>query len=203
VESYVFSIFIVESLCLNTNNYTSFTDEELLKAFRASGDNLLLGILLQRYTLLLLGVSLKYLKDKTLAQDAVQHVFLKAITHLPKDEIQNFKGWLYILARNHCLQQLRDKQYLTDEKELAHVSDTESDKEEIAWKEFALDNINDTLAQLDEPQRSCITLFYLKKRSYKEITAQTGYSFEQVKSYIQNGKRNLKQLLNRKEANRK
>lgn len=203
MEFYVFSIFIIESSCLNTNNYTSFTDEELLYAFRTSGDSMLLGMLLQRYTLLLLGVSMKYLKDKNHARDAVQHVFLKAITHLPKDEIQNFKGWLYILTRNHCLQLLRDKQYLTDEKELAHVSNTEPDKEEIAWKEFALDNINDALEQLDEPQKNCITLFYLKKLSYKEITTQTGYSFEQVKSYIQNGKRNLKKILIRKEANRK
>ncbi len=56
-----------------------------------------------------LGVALKYLKDRTQAEDAVQQVFLKALTHLPQEEILNFKGWLYVLMRNHCLQQLRDK----------------------------------------------------------------------------------------------
>jgi RNA polymerase sigma-70 factor (ECF subfamily) len=186
---------------LQHNAYTNKTDEELLAAFRASGDNNLLGILLQRYTLLLLGVGIKYLKDKDLAQDAVQQVFLKAITHLPKDHVQNFKGWLYVLMRNHCLQVLRDKHYLTDEQRLNNLGDATSDKDEIAWKEFALDNINDALEQLDEQQRNCIILFYLKKQSYKQITEATGYSFEQVKSYIQNGKRNLKLILAQREAN--
>lgn len=185
---------------MNFNVYTNKTDEEILVAFRASGDNNLLGILLQRYTLLLLGVGINYLKDKDLAQDAVQQVFLKAITHLPKDHIQNFKGWLYVLMRNHCLQVLRDKHYLTDEQQLNNLSYTATDKDEIAWKEFALDNINGALEQLDEQQRNCIILFYLKKQTYKQICEGTGYSFEQVKSYIQNGKRNLKLILTQKKS---
>lgn len=202
--NYVFSASLLQNkLGLSHNTYTQNTDEELLSAFRLSGDNNLLGILLQRYTLLLLGVGIKYLRDKTLAQDAVQQVFLKAITHLPKDNIQNFKGWLYVLMRNHCLQVLRDKHYLTDEQQLSNQSEAATDKDEIAWKEFALDNIDDALQLLEEQQRKCIILFYLKKQSYKQIGEETGYSFEQVKSYIQNGKRNLKLILTQKEANRK
>jgi RNA polymerase sigma-70 factor (ECF subfamily) len=202
--NYVFSASLLQNILhLNFNVYTNKTDEEILTAFQASGDNNLLGILLQRYTLLLLGVGIKYLKDKDLAQDAVQQVFLKAITHLPKDNIQNFKGWLYVLMRNHCLQVLRDKHYLTDEQQLNNLSDAVTNKEEIARKEFALDNINDALEQLEEQQRKSIILFYLKKQSYKQIIEATGYSFEQVKSYIQNGKRNLRLILTQKEANRR
>lgn len=202
--NYVFSASLLQNIFgLKHNVYTTNTDEELLSAFRSSGDNNVLGVILQRYTLLLLGVGIKYLKDKTLAQDAVQQVFLKAITHLPKDNIQNFKGWLYVLMRNHCLQVLRDKHHLTDEQQLNNHSDASIDKDEIAWKEFALDNINDALEQLEEQQRNCIILFYLKKQSYKQICEETAYSFEQVKSYIQNGKRNLKLILTKKEANRK
>lgn len=155
----------------------------------------MLGALLQRYTLLLLGTAMKYLKDKDAAQDAVQQVFLKAIMHMPKEEIQNFKGWLYVLMRNHCLQLLRDKHYLTEEQALQHVAATETDKEELAWKDKTLEQLEQALPQLEAEQRRCITLFYLQKKSYKQIIEETGYSYEQVKSYIQNGKRNLKQIV--------
>lgn len=145
---------------------------------------------------------MKYLKDKTAAQDAVQQVFLKALTHLPKDQIQNFKGWLYILMRNHCLQQLRDLHRYTDDHALATVSVTESDKEALQLKEYTLEQLNEALAQLNDEQRKTIVLFYLHKQSYGQICEQTGWNFAQVKSYIQNGKRNLKQLLLKKLGNR-
>ena len=178
-----------------THPYTQMTDEALLVQFRTSGDNAVLGVLLQRYTLLLLGVGMKYLKDKDGAQDAVQQVFLKAITHMPKEEIQNFKGWLYILMRNHCLQLLRDKHYLTEESAISHVAAEESDKDLLLWKDKTLEQVQPALQQLEPAQRQCIILFYLEKQSYKQIMERTGYTFEQVKSYIQNGKRNLKQIL--------
>lgn len=171
------------------------TDEALLAQFRTGGDNVVLGVLLQRYTLLLLGVGVKYLKDKDGAQDAVQQVFLKAITHMPKEEIQNFKGWLYILMRNHCLQLLRDKHYLTEESAISNVAAEESDKDLLLWKDKTLEQVQPALQQLEAAQRQCIILFYLEKQSYKQIMERTGYTFEQVKSYIQNGKRNLKQIL--------
>ena len=111
-------------------NHTNLSDEELLEAWRAYGDNRYMGFLLQRYTALLLGVALKYLKDRSLAEDAVQQVFEKALKHLPKDEILNFKGWLYVLTRNHCLQQLRDKPPMADEAALAYFPAPETDQEE-------------------------------------------------------------------------
>src|SRR4051812_8170389 len=98
------------------------TDEQLLLAWRTNGDNKWLGHLLQRYTALLLGVALKYLKNREQAEDAVQQVFMKVLTHFPKEDILNFKGWLYILMRNYCLQQLRDKTYNADEETLKYVS---------------------------------------------------------------------------------
>lgn len=195
MEINVFFIYSIEATVLATHPYTQMTDEALLAQFRSNGDNTLLGVLLQRYTLLLLGVGMKYLKDKDGAQDAVQQVFLKAITHMPKEEIQNFKGWLYILMRNHCLQLLRDKHYLTEESAISHVAAEESDKELLLWKDKTLEQMQPALQQLEAAQRQCISLFYLEKQSYKQIMERTGYTFEQVKSYIQNGKRNLKQIL--------
>lgn len=178
--------------------YTDLSDEELLDVYRQSGDNQLLGVLLQRYTLLLLGVAMKYLKDKDAAQDAVQQVFLKAITHLPQGPIQNFKGWLYILTRNHCLQLLRDKSYKLPEEALANIPSGGDGLEEIKWQEYTFEQMNAALAELPEEQQQCVVLFYLKKMSYQQIIDHTGFNFAQVKSYIQNGKRNLKNTLLKK-----
>ena len=158
-------------------------------------------MLLQRYTLLLLGVAMKYLKDKELAQDAVQQIFLKALTHLPKEEIQNFKGWLYVLMRNHCLQYLRDKQYHADEAVLGNIAAATPDTEELKLKDHTIEQMNAALLELNEEQRKVVALFYLHKQSYEQIMHQTGYSFAQVKSYIQNGKRNLKLILLKKLGN--
>jgi RNA polymerase sigma-70 factor (ECF subfamily) len=167
----------------------------LLHAYRAECDNYWLGLLLQRYTALLLGVALKYLKDKTLAEDAVQQVFVKVLTHIPSGEIQNFKGWLYILMRNHCLQQLRDKTYNTGEEKIEELSDDAADREELLQREYTLQQMEEAIEQLPGEQRQCIVLFYLRKYSYEQIINATGYTFMQVKSYIQNGKRNLKTIL--------
>ena len=178
----------------------NLTDEELLRNYRADGDNQWLGYLLLRYTALLLGVAVKYLKDKSHAEDAVQQVFEKVLTHIPQQEIHNFKGWLYILMRNHCLQQLRDKTYLAEETTLLQLSAKETDQEEMLWRENTLQQMEQAIDLLNEEQRKTIVLFYLKKYSYEQIIEKTGYSFMQVKSFIQNGKRNLKAILSKKQG---
>ncbi len=178
--------------------HTNLTDEELIAAYRKSNDNEWLGHLLQRYTGLLLGVALKYLKEKLAAEDAVQQVFLKALTHMPKEEIQNFKGWLYILMRNHCLQQLRDKNQNTDDTALSYIAVPANEAEELQQHEFTLQQMEDCLGELNNEQRTTITFFYLQKKSYEQIITETGYTFMQVKSFIQNGKRNLKTILLKK-----
>lgn len=182
----------------DTAKHTTLTDEELLAAFRAMGDNQWLGYLLQRYTILLLGVALKYLKDKDQAEDAVQQVFIKALLHLPAGNISNFKGWLYILMRNHCLQQLRDKQQFADESAIEQLHSSPTDAEDIQWHEYTLQQMEEAIELLSEEQKTAIVLFYLKKYSYEQIMAHTGYTFMQVKSHIQNGKRNLKVFLLKK-----
>ena len=186
----------------NRTRYNNLSDEELLLAYRAGKNNELLGYLLQRYTMLLLGVGMKYLKDKALSEDAVQQVFLKALTHLPKTEVQNFKGWLYILMRNHCLQVLRDKSYRAGEEVLANLPEINTDKEELLWKNETIDQMNEALKELNEEQKTCVVMFYLDKKSYQQISERTGFNFTQVKSYIQNGKRNLKQIIMKKVANK-
>lgn len=180
------------------NQHSALSDEQLLQTYRSSGDNQWLGVLLQRYTGLLLGVAMKYLKDGTLAEDAVQHVFETTLTKLPQGPIANFKGWLYVLMRNYCLQYLRDKDYHVEESATKEIEDTTADAEDMNMHEFTLQQMEVALTEISEEQRKTITLFYLQKHTYEQIIAQTGYTFMQVKSYIQNGKRNLKKILLKK-----
>lgn len=177
-------------------HHTQLSDEELLQQYRKSADNIWLGHLLQRHTLLLLGIAMKYLSDKDAAADAVQQIFLKTLSHLPQEPIANFKGWLYILMRNHCLQQLRDKTHFAEETTLAKLSaDDGSELERLQKKEITLQEMEDALQLLAPEQKNCVAAFYFENKSYTAIMAATGYSFAQVKSYIQNGKRKLKIIL--------
>jgi RNA polymerase sigma factor (sigma-70 family) len=184
---------------LNPDKYKHIDDGELLKQFYADKNNEWLGILLQRYTLLLLGVCMKYLKNEEEAKDGVQQVFLKVITELHKYKVDYFKSWLYMVAKNHCLMKLRNKgkQSLEINEKLLATPDEAEDKKKFVAKDIALTQMELALQQLNAEQQQCITLFYLHKKSYHEITAQTGYSLLQVKSNIQNGKRNLKIMLER------
>jgi RNA polymerase sigma-70 factor (ECF subfamily) len=179
------------------NRYSDITDQELLEKFHADGNNDWLGILLQRYTLLLFGVCMKYLKNEEEAKDCVQQIFLKSITELHKYRVSYFKSWLYMVARNHCLMRLRDKNVNVD------IDRVQVPAEEIATqdhvdKDKVLSVMEGCLQELNEEQKTCVTLFYLEKKSYQEISGITGYTPLQVKSYIQNGKRNLKNLVEKK-----
>jgi len=180
-----------------TDKHYHIEDNELLQRFYVDKNNEWLGILLQRYTLLLLGICMKYLKDQEEAKDAVQQVFLKAITELHKYKVDYFKSWLYMVAKNHCLMKLRDKgkhSIEINEGIMAAPDETEN-KNSYIEKDIELANLAAALQQLNNEQQECLTLFYLTKKSYSEIVAHTGYTLLQVKSHIQNGKRNLKIIL--------
>ena len=186
---------------MKTEHYAHMTDQQLLNQFYIDHDNGWLGILLQRYTLLLFGVSMKYLRNEEEAKDAVQQVFLKSITELHKYRVEYFKSWLYMVAKNHCLMKLREKQGKTIDDIDIESTIAEADAaglEEHIEKDRQFEFMNDCLEELNQEQKQCIILFYLDKYSYQQIAEKTGYSIMQVKSYIQNGKRNLRILLERK-----
>jgi RNA polymerase sigma factor (sigma-70 family) len=184
---------------MNASRYDHITDAELLELYYADRNQQWIGILLERYTLLLLGVCMKYLKDENEAKDCVQQIFLKVLTEVGKYRIDYFKSWLYMVAKNHCLMRLRNKGTKTAKELNEHHAVTfESDKEDIIANEKTYDLLEEVLQELGEEQRQCVILFYLKKNSYQQISEKTGFSLMQVKSYIQNGKRNLKILLDKK-----
>jgi len=187
---------------VNAGKYQQLTDQQLLDRFYNDHNNEWLGILLQRYTLLLLGLCMKYLKNEEQAKDSVQQVFLKVIGELQKYKVEHFKSWIYMVAKNHCLMILRDRQgkipaELSERLKLP-AEDEIQGRQTLLQNNHTMDLMENALKELNSEQQQCITLFYLEKKSYQEISERTGYSLLQVKSYIQNGKRNLRILIDRK-----
>lgn len=182
---------------MRRKDFKHINDQALLELYYKNGDTFILGELLQRYTLLLYGVCMKYLKDDEAAKDSVQQVFLKAISELKKYKVQYLKSWLYMIARNHCLMQLRDKNISIEIETIEYkLIDEGNDRiKELHQTEIKYQQLEEAMNTLSADQRKCIELFYLKKQSYQSIAQITGYSLLQVKSYIQNGKRNLKNLI--------
>jgi len=186
---------------VNTGKYNHITDQELLEKFHADHNNEWLGILLERYTLLLLGVCMKYLKNEDDAKDSVQQIFLKVIQELHKYKVEYFKSWIYMVAKNHCLMKLRDrhgKLPVEINEKLMSSPGEEPDQQTLLQNDQTLEFMEEALKELNPEQKQCVTLFYLQKKTYQEINELTGFTMLQVKSYIQNGKRNLRILIERK-----
>ena len=184
---------------MNDKEFQHLTDQQLLQAFYETGNKRLLGILLQRYTLLLLGVCMKYLKNEEAAKDAVQQIFLKVIGELKRYKVKYFKSWLYMIAKNYCLMQLRNKNNIVPgEINETFIAEEETGFQKQVQKEILLSALESSIDELNDEQKLCINLFYLKKRSYQQICDLTGFNLMQVKSFIQNGKRNLKLLVEKK-----
>jgi RNA polymerase sigma factor (sigma-70 family) len=173
---------------------TSATDQQLLKEYRHSGDLEKLGQLYERYMALVYGLCLKYFKDEELSKDAVMQIFEQLVTKLRVHEVENFKSWLYTMTRNYCLMELRSSGKLEfqslDETVMESAGFMHLNIEEL--RETQLTVMEQCLKTLPEEQQVSIELFYLQQKSYKEIAEITGYDMQKVKSYIQNGKRNLK-----------
>lgn len=173
---------------------SSVPDSELLIQYKVSGDTKILGELFSRYTSLTYGVCLKYLKDRDDSKDAVMQVFEKLTQTLRSHEIENFKSWLYVTSCNHCLMHIRSRRGKMTESISDHPmeSDLVLHLEEESELEGNLSKLETCIQQLVNDQKQCVELFYLEQKCYKDITGLTGFDLNQVKSFIQNGKRNLK-----------
>ncbi len=168
-------------------------DIELYELYLQQKNNKWLGLLLERYTLILLGVCMKYLRNEEDAKDTVQTVFEKAINEIEKQRIDNFGGWLYRIAINECLMRLRkNKKSFTELTEKLGNIDSDLNKTENEEKEEEIKLIEKNLSRLPTEQKDCLERFYFLKQSYTKISELTGYSPNEVKSHIQNGKRKLR-----------
>jgi RNA polymerase sigma factor (sigma-70 family) len=184
---------------LLSSHIRNLSDAELVARYKETGENICVGELFRRYVHLVFGVCMKYLKDEDKAKDLQSHIFERLLSDLLKHEVANFKGWLFSVSKNHCLMHLRSNNTLQkNHKELK--KDLQPDMESafdlhhnpVLEKENQLNRLASGIEQLNEDQRICVDLFYMKEKSYKEIVELTGYTLNDVKSYIQNGKRNLK-----------
>lgn len=169
-------------------------DRELVSLFRTSGNMEVLAVLFQRYMDLLYGVCLKYLKQPEPAKDAVMQIFEELVAKLPKHEVDNFKSWLYTLAKNYCLMQLRTPKNLktTEFNPDSMQLEEEMHLNGIQVKEENLQKLERCLQTLSPEQKKAVELFYLQNKCYKEIAEATGIEWNKVRSFIQNGRRNLK-----------
>lgn len=188
-----------------SDNIADLSDEELVSLFRNSGDNNYLGVLFKRYRHLVFGVCMKYLKDEDESKDASMQVFEKLFVELKRHDIQHFKAWLHTVTKYHCLMKLR-----TVSKEISgidpFVMENQAvkhpplvDNEGALDKEKRLQQMEKAMLNLEPHQQRCIQLFYLEEKSYQQVANETGFTLNQVKSYIQNGKRNLKLLMDKNE----
>lgn len=178
----------------NSSGNTALRELELLAEYRSTGDLELLGKLYEQYMPLVFGLCLKYFRDEEQSKDAVMQIFEELVKKLRVHEVANFKAWLYTLSRNHCLMVLRssskhemlsiDENFMENEA-FVHLN-LENDTEE------KLSVMAKCIEDLPSEQKVSINLFYMEQKCYKEVADQTGFELNKVKSYIQNGKRNLK-----------
>lgn len=175
------------------------SDLELVAAYRSSKDLKVLALLYQRYLDLLFGVCLKYLGENELAKDSVMEIFEELAAKLIRHEVANFKAWLYTLAKNHCLMQLRSSSRIKVhpfDPELVQTAEELHLYDKIE-KEARLDRLSDCVDTLAADQKTVVSLFYLENKCYKEIETITGYDWNKVRSLIQNGRRNLRICMQR------
>lgn len=178
----------------SSGKFKELSDEVLVSRYRQEDNMEIIGELFNRYTSLVYGVCLKYLKDRDESRDAVMQIFEKLIVSLREHDVIVFKSWLYVTARNHCLMALRSRKgknfeelspFLMESGGSPHLDDGPDVENNLSQLEKCIQELNDE-------QKQCVQLFYLEHKCYKDITSMTGFDLNQVKSYIQNGKRNLK-----------
>lgn len=172
------------------------TDLNLLHLYQKTGDQKILGTLYSKYITQVYGACLKYLKQKEAAQDAVIDIYEELVVKCRKHNIDHWQAWLYMVTRNHCLQKIRKQKTtlvkITEAKHMYTEQILHPPSEEERAKE---DRLAHCIKQLNTDQQTCIHSFYILEQSYKQIVASTDYTWSQVRSHIQNGRRNLAKCL--------
>ena len=180
--------------------WSEWSDEKIVHEYHHSGAMDLFGELYQRYMLLVLGTCLKYLGNRTQAQDASNEVFIKLIDQLRKTKPLSFKVWLYVVTKNYCLEKIRSGKREPSmepmgEHNLLDLKASKSEEKDSSIRDYWFSLLRNALQKLPAKQRKSIELFFFEGLRYREIAQETGWSLNEVKSYIQNGKRNLKNFL--------
>lgn len=181
---------------------TQRSDKDLMKQYKQNTDLKVLGTLYLRYMELVYGVCLKYYRDPEESKDAVMNIFEELIEKLKVHDVENFKSWLHVVAKNHCLMELRKKNRVKtiDIDPGLMQSSEEMHHNGVIEKEEQLTLMEDCLETLPEEQKKSVQLFYLQNKCYNEIAELTGLEWNKVRSQIQNGKRNLRLCMEKKQT---
>jgi RNA polymerase sigma-70 factor (ECF subfamily) len=190
-------------LFLKSQQTSSLSDTELVGLYKQSGDIGILSELYQRYMETVYAVCLKYLKEPETARDAVMSIFEELIVKLKIHEVSYFRGWIYAVAKNHCLMQLRSEKQMPldanpDFMQLEGILHPDG----VFEKEENLNQLTRCIDGLSSDQKQSVQLFYLQEKSYKEIAVLTHSDWNKVRSLIQNARRNLKNCMENKLANK-
>ncbi|SKB75293.1 RNA polymerase sigma-70 factor, ECF subfamily [Daejeonella lutea] len=187
----------------NTSGNSEFDEQGMLQEYRNSGNLEVLGKLYEKYMPLVYGLCLKYFKDEEKSKDAVMQIFEELVKKLKVHDVSNFKSWLYTLSRNHCLMSIRS----SSKHEFVPIEENVMENEAFVHldidetRESKLHVMEKCIEKLPAEQKDTISLFYLEQKCYKEVSDITGYDLNKVKSYIQNGKRNLKICIEKNSEN--
>ena len=183
----------------NRSYNTQIDEQGLLTDYRKTGNIELLGKLYEQYMPLVFGLCLKYLKDEEKSKDAVMQIFEDLVKKLRVHEVSNFKSWLYTVARNYCLMEIRSSAKYDiisiDENFMESGAFMHLTMEDVPEEKFKV--MEKCIESLPFGQKEVINLFYLEQKCYKEVSEITGFDLNKVKSYVQNGKRNLKICIER------
>jgi RNA polymerase sigma factor (sigma-70 family) len=176
------------------------SDQELIAKYKRTHNNEVLGVLFERYMHLVYGTCLKYLKDREAAKDAVMNIFEELMTKLRGHEVDNFRSWLFVVSKNHCLMLLRkESRARTVEIPISLMqSEEEIHLNGVLEKEKHLTDLEDCLQSLADEQQQTVRMFYLDNKCYNEIAEMTGMEWNRIRSHIQNGRRNLKICMDKK-----
>lgn len=187
--------------------YDVLDDRQIIGLYREERDGEMIGVLFKRYTHLVYGLCLKYLKNEDDAEDAVMDIFEGLFSALLEHDVTSFKSWLYSVARNHCLMKIRKEKTglkvlkgVREENREAVMELIDEMHQNSVHDNYSVEMLRSAISTLKDEQRKCIELVYLQEKTYEEVSGITGYALKKVKSYIQNGKRNLRIKLEKQSA---
>ncbi len=190
-----------------TRIQTSEISDGILAQRSIAGDQRAFEILVQRYSTPLFTFICRFLSDYDQACDILQQVFLQLYISLPNLRTSDpLKAWLFQVARNRCLDELRRKhaihfselEPLNDDDELsplATMPDTDPLPEELAERRDLQQCLQKAIQTLPPKFRSVVLLRYAGQLSFSEIGQALDMPEATAKTYFQRSKPLLRAAL--------
>ncbi len=168
------------------------SDAELVESYRATGDNRHFEALYRSVRRRVFGLCLRILRNADNAQDATHEAFVRAYQDFPTLQGTNFSAWVSSIAANLCLNRIRDETRRARLLEHGFPREDGRNAETAAIAAEQAGIAREVLRSLNPEQRKVLALRYVDEFSYQEIENITGYGAGQVRSYLQNGRRNFR-----------